>query len=214
MRLLSQWLLVWQWSLIGQSCLVRQHCLIRLRCLNWQWRLVWLLCIKRQRRLPAGCQELLCRTNVNLESPQLTFKRSRFLWLLGFAGLLAHLKMEDVNNGINCCHSKLHICKCTSNAHFYDIVSTAAALPWSAAWVGTAPLRGGLEEAAGEALLRASARQLQALPLAQGGPRGGAAAQEAAGALEGPGKWASTGNLMLEQHPNLGQPLPAQQACS
>ena len=131
-RLLLQRFLVRQWRLIGQRCLVRQHCPIWLRCLTWQWCLVWLLCIMWQRRLPAGCQELLCRTNVNLESPQLTFKPSRFLWLLGFACLLAHLNMEDVNDGKKCCHSKSHICKCMSSAHPDDIVSTAVALPWSA----------------------------------------------------------------------------------
>ncbi len=184
--------LVWQWRLIGQRCLVRQHCLIWLRYLSWQWRLVWLLCITWQRRLPASCQELLCCTHVNLESPKLTFKRFRLLWLLGLACLLAHLNMEDVDDGNNCCHSKSHTCKCMRDAHHAEIVSTAAALPWSAVWVGTAPLQGGLEEAEEEAVLQASAqqlqalpqafaRQLQALPLAQEDPRGGGAAQEAAG---------------------------------
>ena len=91
--------------------------------------------------------------------------------------------------------------------------------------MGTAPLQGGLEEAEEEAVLQASAqqlqalpqafaRQLQALPLAQEDPRGGGAAQEAAGVPEGPGERGRAGDLMLEQHPDLGQPVPAQQACS
>ena len=63
-------------------------------------------------------------------------------------------------------------------------------------------------------LPQAFARQLQALPLAQEDPRGGAAAQEAAGVQEGPGEQGRAGDLMLEQHPDLGHSVPAQQACS